>query len=208
MKNFKKEGYSVSEAAQILHCCVATIHNYIDNGILGASLSFRSKETGKKRRIRVLKEHIADFMLAHRDRFTKEELDTWGKFKKDDIPASDSKPFIDPTTGTCFHSDSDGVKTAVNRLEDLTGAWASLFKPEVRAFMGAGDAKDEEKEPDIELDSIDSYSISIDGRIAVGNISHETTSKIIDALLSDGQISYSEITIKKGVAWVEHPKKR
>lgn len=205
MKNFKKEGYSVSEAAQILHCCVATIHNYIDNGMLGASLSFRSKETGKKRRIRVLKEHIADFMLAHRDHFTKEELDTWGKFKKDDISPSDSKTFIDPTTGECFHSDSDGVKTAVNRLEDLTGAWASLFKPEVRAFMGAGD---EEKEPDIELDSIDSYSISIDGRIAVGNISHETTSKIIDALLSDSQISYSEITIKKGVAWVEHPKKR
>ena len=177
MNNLKKEGYSTVEAAQILHCSKPTVMNYIRSGELKASVSDTKVRPGKRRRIRVLKEHIGEYMLNHRDRFTKEELDTWGKFvKKQDL--------IEKAAPEEVHS-----------LEELTGAWASLVNSKVVSPEPAPVA---EEKPDIEINYLDSYSISIDGRISVGNVSAVTAGKIINALLEDNQISYNELTIRKG----------
>lgn len=177
MNNFKKEGYSTKEAAQILHVCPQSIGNYIQRGELKASMSNSKIQPGKRRRIRILKEHIGEYMLAHRDRFTKEELDTWGKFVKKQDP-------IEKASTEEVHS-----------LEELTGAWAGLVKsaPAELTPATSTDAK-----PDIEIQYLDSYSISIDGRISIGNVSAVTAGKIINALLEDKQISYNELTIRKG----------
>lgn len=175
MSNFNKEGYSVAEVAQILHCSTFTVRNYINNGHLGASLSQKNREKGKHRRIRILKEHIAEYMSKHLDRFTKEELDTWLKYK----PASVTKT---------------KAVTEVHSLSDLTGAWANLVQDNVNATIEATQKKTTE---------IDSYSIRLDGRIAIGNVSKETATKIIDALLADEQICYNELTIKKGICTKE-----
>lgn len=177
MNNFKKEGYSTAEVAQIFHCSKSTVLLYIYNGELKASASDAKIRPGKRRRIRVLKEHIGEYMLNHRDRFTKEELDTWGKFVKQQSP------------------NKKAITEEAHSLSELTGAWASLVNPKVVSPEPAPVA---EEKPDIEIDYLDSYSISIDGRISVGNVSAITASKIINALLEDNQISYNELTIRKG----------
>lgn len=179
MNNFKKEGYSTAETAQIFHCSKSTVLLYIYNGELKASASDSKVRPGKRRRIRVLKEHIGEYMLNHRDRFTKEELDTWGKFVKQQNPIEKA------------------ITEEAHSLSELTGALAGLVNPKVVSPEPASAPVAEEK-PDIEIQYLDSYSISIDGRISVGNVSAITAGKIINALLEDKQISYNELTIRKG----------
>lgn len=179
MNNFNKAGYSVAETAQILHCCTVTIRRFIDEGRLGASLSFPRIEAGKKRTIRIRPEHIAEYMLKNRSKFTKEELSTWSKYAEK------------PKAKAEVHPEAE-----VTDVKNLTGAWAGLCNATTE--VAAAIVAPEEKKPDIEVQYLDSYSIRIDGRISVGNVSAKTASAIIDALLKDEQISYSELTIRKG----------
>lgn len=181
--NYKKEGYSTDEVAQILHCCKATILTLINTGELGANIYPKEKVQGKKRRIRITRKHIQDYMRTHQSKFSKEDLDVWKVFEeKEPLP----KPEIHETYEA--HS-----------LKELTGAWAGLSEslenlvatPKSPVVSFSDPIKAERP----------SFSIAIDGRIAVGNIESTTASKIIDALLQDNNISYSEITIKKGVCY-------
>lgn len=146
--NFNKEGYSTDEIAQILHCCKVTVMNLINTGELGANIYPKEKMPGKKRRIRITRKHIQEYMRSHQSKFSKEDLDAWKVFEEKPLP----KPLV--------ASFPDSIKTEHA-----------------------------------------SFSINIDGRIAIGNIESTTASKIIDALLQDNNISYSEITIKKGVCY-------
>lgn len=195
--NFNKEGYSTDEVAQILHCCKVTVMNLINAGELGANIYPKEKVPGKKRRIRITRKHIQDYMLSHQSKFSKEDLDAWKVFEE-------QKSLPKPEIHEAYEAHS---------LSELTGAWAGLSelakqskheishieeglenlvatpKPLVASFSDPIKAEHP------------SFSISIDGRIAIGNIESGTTSKIIDAFLQDDNISYSEITIKKGVCY-------
>lgn len=151
--NFNKEGYSTDEVAQILHCCKVTVMNLINTGELGANIYPKEKMPGKKRRIRITRKHIQEYMRSHQSKFSKEDLDAWKVFEEKPLP----KPEIHEAYEASF---PDSIKTEHS-----------------------------------------SFSINIDGRIAIGNIESTTASKIIDALLQDNNISYSEITIKKGVCY-------
>lgn len=180
--NFNKEGYSTDEVAQILHCCKATILILVNTGELGANIYPKEKIPGKKRRIRITRKHIQEYMRTHQSKFSKEDLDAWKVFEEKPIP----KPEI-----------HESYKA--NSLSELTGAWAGLSEslenlvatPKSPVVSFSDPIKTERP----------SFSISIDGRIAVGNIESTTASKIIDALLQDNNISYNEITIKKGVCY-------
>lgn len=181
--NFNKEGYSTDEVAQILHCCKVTVMNLINTGELGANIYPKEKIPGKKRRIRITRKHIQDYMRSHQSKFSKEDLDAWKVFEEKTLPK--------PEIHEAYEAHS---------LDELTGAWAGLAeqnKQEIsrleNALNSAPIAVTPAEHP--------SFSISIDGRIAVGNIESGTASKIIDALLQDNNISYSEITIKKGVCY-------
>ena len=181
--NYNKEGYSTDEVAQILHCCKVTVMNLINTGELGANIYPKEKVQGKKRRIRIARKHIQDYMRTHQSKFSKEDLDAWKVFEE--------KPLPKPEIHEAYEAHS---------LSELTGAWAGLAeqnKQEIsrleEALNSAPIAVTPTEHP--------SFSISIDGRIAVGNIESTTASKIIDALLQDNNISYSEITIKKGVCY-------
>ena len=181
--NFNKEGYSTDEVAQILHCCKVTVMNLINTGELGANIYPKEKVPGKKRRIRITRKHIQDYMRSHQSKFSKEDLDAWKVFEE-------KKPIPKPEIHEAYEAHS---------LEELTGAWAGLSEnlenlvstPKPLASSLSDPFKSERP----------SFAISIDGRIAVGNIESTTASKIIDALLQDNNISYSEITIKKGVCY-------
>ena len=174
MANYNKEGYSVDEIAQILHCNRVTVIHYIDNGELQANVSPKEKVPGKKRHIRILRQHVVEFMERNRTRFDAETLKTWGV-------GAGYKPNPKPVTPEIHEA------YAASTLSELKGAWAGL-----------ADAEPEPCEAKIEIPS---FSISIDGRIAIGNVASETASKIIDAILNDSQISYSELTIRKGVCY-------
>lgn len=180
--NFNKEGYSTDETAQILHCCRATVKNLIERGELGANIYPQKKMPGKKRTIRVTKKHIQDYMRTHQSKFSKEDFDVWKVFEEKSLPK--------PEIHEAYEAHS---------LDELTGAWAGLIEslenpvatPKSPVVSFSDPIKTEHP----------SFGISIDGRIAVGNIESGTASKIIDALLQDNNISYSEITIKKGVCY-------
>lgn len=182
--NFNKEGYSTDEVAQILHCCKATILTLINTGELGANIYPKEKVQGKKRRIRITRKHIQDYMRSHQSKFSKEDLDTWKVFEE-------KKPLPKPEIHESYKA---------NSLSELTGAWAGLAeqnKQEISRLEEALNSAPIEIAPS----EHPSFSISIDGRIAVGNIESTTASKIIDALLQDNNISYNEISIKKGVCY-------
>ena len=80
--NFNKEGYSTDETAQILHCCKSTVMNLINTGELGANIYPKEKVQGKKRRIRITRKHIQDYMRSHQSKFSKEDLDAWKVFEE------------------------------------------------------------------------------------------------------------------------------
>ena len=191
--NFNKEGYSTDEVAQILHCCKVTVMNLINTGELGANIYPKEKVPGKKRRIRITRKHIQDYMRSHQSKFSKEDLDAWKVFEE--------KPIPKPEIHEAYEAHS---------LDELTGAWAGLAeqnKQEISRLEEGLENLVATPEP-LALSFSDpiktehsSFSINIDGRIAIGNIESTTASKIIDALLQDNNISYSEITIKKGVCY-------
>lgn len=182
--NFNKEGYSTVEAAQILHCCQATVKNLIERGELGASMYPAKKEAGKKRQIRITRKHIQDYMRSHQSKFSKEDLDAWKVFEE-------KKLLPKPEIHEAYE---------VHSLDELTGAWAGLAEQNKQEISRLEEALNSAP---IEVTPAErpSFSVAIDGRIAVGNIESTTASKIIDALLQDSNISYSEITIKKGVCY-------
>ena len=107
--NFNKEGYSTDETAQILHCCKVTVMNLINTGELGANIYPKEKVQGKKRRIRITRKHIQDYMRSHQSKFSKEDLDAWKVFEE--------KPIPKPEVHEAYEAHS---------LDELTGAWAGL----------------------------------------------------------------------------------
>lgn len=181
--NFNKEGYSTDEVAQILHCCKVTVMNLINTGELGANIYPKEKVPGKKRRIRITRKHIQDYMRSHQSKFSKEDLDAWKVFEE--------KPIPKPEIHEAYEAHS---------LDELTGAWAGLAEQNKQEISRLEEAFNSAP---IEVTPVEhpSFSVAIDGRIAIGNIESTTASKIVDALLQDNNISYSEITIKKGVCY-------
>lgn len=178
--NTLKEGYSVDEIAQVLHCTRATVVHYIDCGELQANVYPKEKVPGKKRRIRITKEHVQAYMRSHRTRFDKDTLSAWNvdaSYKPVKVETSSSYP--------------------ATSLSELTGAWAGL----VNAAEDLTTPKEETPAAFKPQTEIPSYSVHIDGRVAIGNVSADTMSKIIDALLHDEQISYNELKIAKGVSY-------
>ena len=184
MMNSKKEGYSVPEVAQILHLCTATIRNMINRGELGCNLYPKKMVPGKKRQMRITRPHIQEYMRSHQSKFTKEDLNAWG---------------VDGKTKPTLPKADISEAYEIHDLSELKGAWAGLAesnKAEIAKMEEALNHAAEQFKTEVT-----SYSLSIDGRIAVGNVEAKTVSAIVDALLHDSNISYDSISIKKGVCY-------
>lgn len=185
MMNSKKEGYSVPEVAQVLHLCTATIHNMINRGELGCNLYPEKMTPGKKRQMRITRAHIQEYMRSHRSKFTKEDLDAWG---------------VDGKTRPTLPEADISEAYEARDLSELKGAWAGLAESNEAEISKIEEALNHAHvEPS--KTEVTSYSLSIDGRIAVGNVEAKTVSAIVDALLHDSNISYDSISIKKGVCY-------
>lgn len=183
MKNTKKEGYSVPEVAQVLHLCTATVRNMINRGELGCNLYPEKMIPGKKRQMRITRAHIQEYMHSHRSKFTKEDLDAWG---------------VDGKTKPALPKADISEAYPAHDLSELKGAWAGLAesnKAEINKIEETLNHAIEQSKMEV------TYSLSIDGRIAIGNVEAKTVSAIVDALLHDSNISYDNLTIKKGVCY-------
>lgn len=184
MMNSKKEGYSVPEVAQVLHLCTATIRNMINRGELGCNLYPEKMTPGKKRQMRITRAHIQEYMRSHRSKFTKEDLAAWGVDGK-------TKPTLPKADISEAYEARD--------LSELKGAWAGLAESNMAEIAKIEETLNHAIEQ--AKTEVTSYSLSIDGRIAVGNVEAKTVSAIVDALLHDSNISYESITVKKGVCY-------
>lgn len=170
MKNFKKSGYSIPEVAQILGVTPATVRTRIDKGELNALVD-GVYEKGHKRKFRITRDQIADYLKKHTAYYERETV----------------KVFLDNVkekTPTTMDGGFDGAYT-VNDISELSGAWAGLSSEP----LSLGDT---------DLVKPKSYKILVDGRIMVCNVEKKTIQTIINALLEDSTFNPKTITIEYG----------
>lgn len=169
--NFKKEGFSVGDVAQMFHCNPVTIRKYIDDGVLGAHVEPKEVTPGKKRRIRIMPEHIREFAAEHRSRFDDAFLK---KFGITDIPENQVLESIS------LHAVGEG----------MCGKTETTVDPNCRvsdsAVITVGRRSDRCKR----------CKIIIDGRIMVANISKRSALMVVDVLLNDPHIVFADICIE------------
>lgn len=185
--NFKKEGLSVADVAGFLHCTPATVRRYIAMGELGAHLSSKEVIPGTRRNIRIMPEHLKEFMRKHPERFDDALLKKFGvvvETETDAEPESDAPIEIHgPVTGEQMLADP------------------RVYQAVVDGFAGAGSAKIEQKETEqhsgrYTWGSEESCKIVVDGRIAIANITKKTAAICVSALLNDPLIEFADVRIE------------
>lgn len=172
--NFNKHGYSLYEVAQILHCSYSTILRLVDSGDLKALIQDKLTEGGR-RRIRVTKDQLVDYMKNHKDEIPYETLEAFNATSP--VTKETSK---EQDTSTCF------VKGAT---KEPCGVWGSFYKKECKTE----EPKTEETNA---IKGKKTCSILVNGRICVSNILPETARTIMNALLQDTNISMDSLTIE------------
>ena len=203
--NYKQTGYSTAEVAQIFRVTPVTIIRWIDEGKLRARAS-SVIVPGKRRKIRIEREHIQEFLRLHRDNY---DLELLRAFDVDVVDPSE----LPESVHQFWNGEKDPeLDSLPHRVEDLDGAWAGMFKKEPDDKV--------EAQYQAALQGIKTYAepkmvpvpdqkplaprpvpcqVVCDGRIAVANVKKETALAIVTALLSDELCHLGEITIRTEV---------
>lgn len=208
--NYKQTGYSTAEVAQIFRVTPATIFKWINTGKLGARTS-PTIVPGKRRKIRIEREHIQEYLQQHRSDYDIELLRAFGV---DVVDPSE----LPESAHQYWNGEKDHELDALpHRVEDLDGAWADMFKEEAGDPVEAKTARQEKIEAEYEeaMQGIKTYTeskmvtvpnhtqtpcqIVCDGRISVANVTKKTALAIVTALLDDELCHLSEITIRTEV---------
>jgi len=172
--NFNKQGYSLQEVSQILHCSYSTTLRLVDSGNLNALIQDELTEGGR-RRIRITRDQLIDYMRRNRNKIAPETLEAFNAL---DTAAENSNK--EQSTSNCF------IKGATT---EPCGVWASLYKKESKT-------EEPKTEKTNTIKDKKTCSILVNGRICVSNILPETARTIMDALLQDTNISMNSITIE------------
>ena len=183
MKNMNKRGYSTTDVAQVLGVHYTTVRAMIDDGRLECLVDPPLTQGGK-RRIRFTREHIANYLKAHREHYDEATLKAWGV--TEDSATTGTAKVIDPKTEKPEDNMSQFGVTSLNKL---SGAWAGLAK--------AAAVPEPIKEEAPSTTKNETYYIFVDGRLCLGNISSETARTILCALMTDENFGYHQITIKR-----------
>lgn len=183
-KNFKKEGYSVAEVAQVLHVTPATLRGWIDAGKLEANMSSDKIESGHRRTIRITREQLSRFIMQNQR-----------KYPLDQYKAYVLASHAEETQPECQKEDifDCGPAYKANSLSELTGAWAGFAEAVSKLPEKIADPT---PEPASEAEDEQTFLISINGRVALGNLCKETCGIIFSALASDSHFQFEELTIK------------
>lgn len=176
--NFRKEGYSVAEVSQVLHVTPATLRKWIDTGKMEACMSSTTIEKGHKRTIRITREQLSRFIMQNQTRYPLEEYKRY--VLASHAEEAESKPKVNAPEFDC------GPAYKANSLSELTGAWAGFAEEATKIPEKATEKQDDA-----------TFTISINGRVALGNLGKETCGIIFSALASDGHFQFEELTIKR-----------
>ena len=190
MENYAKPGYSTKEVAQIIGCTPCTVRAMVMSGRMKGRISDPEVIPGKKRKIRISRENLADYIWEHQAQFDKEIISVFSKYRTG-YPNPGDWPIY-------AEKDQQDKEATVNENGDTsvpTGAWASLLNPEKiereykEAVTGIKTHADRE--------NINAYMVLINGRIAVGNVTVDTAKIIAGALLADTVCEVESVEIKK-----------
>lgn len=184
-KNFGKEGYSVAEVSQVLHVTPATLRSWIDAGKMEANMSSDKIEAGHRRTIRITREQLSRFIMRNQRKYPLDQYKAYvlASHAEEIQPECQKEEVFD-----C------GPAYKANSLSELTGAWAG-FAEAVSKFPEK--IAEPTPEPTSEAKDEQTFLISINGRVALGNLSKETCGIIFSALASDGHFQFEELTIKR-----------
>lgn len=186
--NFRKEGYSVAEVSQVLHVTPATLRSWIDTGRMEANMSGATIEKGHRRTIRITREQLSRFIMCNQRKYPLDQYKAY--VLASHAEEAESKPKADDRDFSC------GPAYKANSLSELTGAWAGLAEaaakiPEKTTAPTPEPVATPEKQDDA------TFMISINGRVALGNLGKETCGIIFSALASDSNFQFEELTIKR-----------
>lgn len=222
--NTNKLGYSTAEVAQILNCTMQTVRKWINDGKLKANVGPVGSGTGGGRSIRIERSHIQDYLKANAGKYSPETLKAWGVQNTANpapvVEAPKSQPEKKETkiqhipippqycTGSAYDVPDDWKKDlACPSVSSFpTGAWADLARkhlPKTYAMAEEERLKEQKLKEEQALlvtkpEPEYSYSVSVNGRIAVSGISKETAIAIFTALINDtGKGEFHDISVKK-----------
>jgi predicted transcriptional regulator len=173
MNNFNAHGYSVAEVAQILGVTPVTIRSYINNKKLEADVEGVIQK-GRRRRIRITREQLAAFMKKQKGYYESNPLYQKLCGCSDDIAKKEEAP-MDPFD-----------EYAVSDISELSGAWSNKTKNSQKTLSMENTNRKEGEQ---------TLTLSIDGRVSIGNISRSTMITVVSALLSDSNFNPSDIKI-------------
>lgn len=194
MDNYAKHGYSTKEVAQIIGCTPCTVRHMIESGRMKGRISDPEVIPGKRRKIRIFREDLADYIYTHRAQFSKALVDQFSKYRTG-YPKPDDRPIAE--------KDQQDKKVKVNENGDTsvpTGAWANLMSAATgfanNLSTNTDHSEQEYKEP-VKSERATSYMVLVNGRIAVGNVAVDTAKIIAGALLADTICEVESVEIKK-----------
>lgn len=197
MENYAKPGYSTKEVAQIIGCTPCTVRHMIESGRMKGRISEPEVIPGKKRKIRISRENLADYIWEHQAQFDKEIISVFSKYRTG-YPKPDDRPIAE--------KDPKDKEVKVNENGDTsvpTGAWADLMRAadtdrSEQEYKEAikGIKTHAEKEP-VKSERASTYMVLVNGRIAVGNVTVDTAKIIAGALLADTVCEVESVEIRK-----------
>ena len=185
-KNFRKEGYSVAEVSQVLHVTPATLRSWIDAGKIEANMSSDKIESGHRRTIRITREQLSRFIMQNQRKYPLDQYKAYTLASH--AEEAESEPKTDDRDFDC------GPAYKANNLSELTGAWAGFAEAVSKLPEKIAEPT---PEPASEAEDEQTFMISINGRVALGNLGKETCGIIFSTLASDSHFQFEELTIKR-----------
>lgn len=185
--NFRKEGYSVAEVSQVLHVTPATLRSWIDTGKMEANMSSDKIEKGHRRTIRITRSQLSRFIMQNQRKYPLDQYKAYVLASHAEGTQPERQKEDDFGCGPAYKA---------NSLSELTGAWADLAEaaakiPEKTTAPTPEPVDTPEKQDDA------TFMISINGRVALGNLGKETCGIIFSALANDSHFQFEELTIKR-----------
>lgn len=191
MKNMNKRGYSTTDVAQVLGVHYKTVRAMIDDGRLECLMD-QPVTPGGKRKIRFTREHIANYLRAHREHYDEATLKAWGV--TEDSVITGTAEVAGPKTE---EPKNDMSEFGATSLDQLSGAWTGLAKAATETPNKPAAVPEPVKEEAPSTTKTETYYIFVDGRLSLGNMSSETARTILGALMTDENFGYHQITIKR-----------
>lgn len=203
--NYNKQGYSVAEVAQLIHCTPVTVRSYILNGKMPARIN-KPGPAGRNS-YRITRENLYTFLVANSNKYDKELIDQFSPTTID-THAESTDQTQSPTPKAAIIDNNGHEAYSATSVSDLQGAWKTNDKPQDVLQPSRESSRtpyhsyrqQPAQEARAPYRKYPSYEVALDGRICVCNVESKTAAAIAAALLEDRQCKFKQLTINKSEA--------